>query len=191
MLGEIVECLDRNGARRQFAPRWTREALECPRRCRGLGPTDFFVARRSGRVVGCLALWDQRCFKQTVVKGYGARLRLARPMVNAVGPWFGVPKLPAPGGAVRNAFLSHVAVDDDDPDVLVSLVAEAMASPRASNVAYLVTGFAERDPLLRAITGTFACRRYSSLVYLVHWEDGADAVAALDGRIPHLEVAIL
>lgn len=191
MLDEIAACLDRNGMRRQFAPHWTREVLECPRRCRGLAATDFFVARRAGRVAGCLARWDQRSFKQTVVKGYGARLRLARPAVNAVGPWFGMPKLPAPGGVLHSVFLSHVAVDDDDPEVLVSLVAGAMAACRASDIACLVMGFAEQDPLLRAVTDAFTCQRYASLIYLVHWEDGAGAVAALDGRIPHPEVAIL
>jgi hypothetical protein len=32
---------------------------------------------------------------------------------------------------------------------------------------------------------------YRSILYLVHWEDGADAVELLDRRVPHVEVATL
>jgi len=59
MLPEIVQCLQRNGTRFQFAPHWTEATLRSPR-CRGLVPSDFIVARAGGEVVGCLALWDQR-----------------------------------------------------------------------------------------------------------------------------------
>jgi hypothetical protein len=37
----------------------------------------------------------------------------------------------------------------------------------------------------------FGARRFVSLLYAVHWEDGRRSVDALDGRIPHLEVALL
>ena len=190
-LDEVVSCLGRHGRRHQFAPRWSRELLRCPRRCHGLRPEDFFVARRGDRVVGCAACWDQRGFKQTVVRGYGPRLRWARHAVNAVGPWFGLPRLPRPGDAVRSVFLSHVAVDDDDPEVLVGLVDAAMASRHAADADYLVMGLAESSPLLGVVKGTYACRAYPSLIYIVHWEDGAAAAAALGRRVPHLEVAIL
>ncbi|HEV3458907.1 MAG TPA: hypothetical protein VHG32_20340, partial [Thermoanaerobaculia bacterium] len=41
---------------------------------------------RGGRVVGCLALWDQSGFKQVVVRGYGRRLALLRPALNGLSP---------------------------------------------------------------------------------------------------------
>jgi hypothetical protein len=37
----------------------------------------------------------------------------------------------------------------------------------------------------------FRHRRTVSTLYAVHWEDGADAVARLDGRVAHCEVALL
>jgi hypothetical protein len=190
-LDAIADCLERYGVRHQFAPRWTAATLRDPRRCHGLEPHDFLVARRRERVVGCLACWDQRSYKQTIVRGYARRLGLVRPAINLVGPWFGVAKLPRPGSQVRNVFLSHVAIDDDDQAVLASLVDAAMNVVGRDGADYLVTGFAEGNPLLDAVRGTYSCRPYTSILYTVCWTDGAGAVEALDGRVPHLEVAIL
>lgn len=190
-LGEIAEFLERTGARYQFTPRWSLATLLCRERCRGLHPEDFTVARRRGRIVGCLALWDQRAFKQTVVRSYETRLRLLRPVINAAGPWIGVPRLPSPGAELRSAFLSHIAVEGDDPRILHALLGDALRGAAHLDVDCLVLGFAEGHPLLPPLTRFIRGRRYRSLVYAVHWEDGAEAVRRLDGRVPHLEVAIL
>lgn len=190
-LDGIVSCLERHGRRHQFAPRWTRERLLSPQRLRGLGLGDFFVARRGGAIAGCLALWDQRSFKQTVVRRYGPRTRLLRPLLSLASPLLGTPALPPCGQPMRTAFLSHVAVDGDDGAILGTLLAAALQEAARTDLDSLALGFAERDPLGRAVTAGFACRRYASVLYTVHWEDGAAAVARLDGRIPHPEVAIL
>ncbi len=190
-LEAIAECLGRNAPRYQFAPCWTREDLMSERRCRDLRPEDFHLVRRQGRVTGCLALWDQRGFKQTIVRGYGRRLRLARPLVNRLAPWLGVPRLPPPGGEVRSAFVSHVAVDEDDPGTLLALLESARDGAAERGLDYLILGFARRNPLLAVVRRAFPHREYASMLYLVHWEDGTGAAAAMDDRVPHLEVAIL
>ena len=190
-LPEIADFLDRNGARYQFAPRWTLARLLSTERSRGLRAEDFLVARRRGRIVACLARWDQRTFKQTVIRGYEPRLRLLRPVINAAGPWIGAPRLPSPGSELRSAFLSHVAVEDDDPEAFLALLGDALREAADTDLDCLVTGFAEGHPLLPAVTGFLRGRRYRSLLYAVYWEDGAAAVRNLDGRVPHLEVAIL
>jgi hypothetical protein len=148
------------------------------------------LALRGHRIAGCLAVWDQRGFKQAVVRGYAPALRLARPLLNLAGPALGAPRLPRPGEPLRHAFLSHVAVDGDDPRVLVALVEEAMATA-GSDLDHLVTGFSERDPLLGALIRAFPSRRYGSILYVVDWEDGRGAADTLDRRVPHPEVAIL
>jgi hypothetical protein len=68
-LEEIVRCLARNGERFQFARCWTATELRSAVRSRGLALGDFIVARRGARLVGCAACWDQREFKQVVVRG--------------------------------------------------------------------------------------------------------------------------
>src|SRR5262249_23282039 len=56
---EIVSCLGRYGRRHQFARCWEVDSLSCPERARGLAWSDFTVALRGNRVVGCVACWDQ------------------------------------------------------------------------------------------------------------------------------------
>ena len=186
-LDDIVECLRRNGRRYQFAPCWTAEHLRSEERTRNLGPENFYVARRGGAIVGCLTYWDQRAFKQTVVRGYSGWLGVARPLFNL----FRSPRLPAPGESLQGAFISHVAADGDDPGVVLDLLAAAYRDALDGPVEHLILGFAERNPLLDAVGRAYAHRAYRSIVYAVHWSDGADAVARLDGRTLHLEAAIL
>jgi hypothetical protein len=183
--------LDRNLPRYQFAPRWGRGDLLSPTRTRGLSLGDFFVARRSDAMVGCLAIWDQGEFKQAVVRGYSRRLAVTRPLVNALAPLLRIPRLPAPGRTIRNAFLSHVAIDEDDPAVLLALLAAAYDDATKRSIDYLTIAFAGRNPLARVVKKAFPHREYPSMLYLVHWEDGAGAASEVDGRIPHLEAALL
>ena len=190
-LDAIVECLARNGTRYQFSPRWTRDVLLSPNRSRGLRVQDFLIARRDQCVVGCLALWDQREFKQTIVRGYSARLAWARPVSNLLSPLIGSPKLPAVGGSVSFAYLSHLAVDDDDAGVFTALLCAARRIAARRGLDHLCIGLGGRHPLMGVALARFGAREYRSRAYVVHWDDGLEAVRALDDRPIHLEVAIL
>jgi hypothetical protein len=190
-LAELADCLQRNYRRFQFAPCWSADQLRCPKRTPGLTPSDFYLATDGGRVVGCLARWDQRRFKQAVVIGYASRLRRWRRLVNAVAPLIGTVRLPAVGQDLACAFASHVAVDDDDPEILRRLIERARHDARRTDLSCLLIGFATRHPLLSPMRAAFPHRAYESVLYLVDWSDGGDTTALPDGRLPHLEVATL
>ena len=190
-LGELADCLERNGRRHQFARAWTVQDLESPERTRDLRPGDFLYRSAGGRVTGCLAVWDQSRFKQTVVRGYHPWLGRARPLVNALRPWLRQPRLPPPGGALRSAFVSHLAVDGDDPDTALALLRGAVSEARARGLDHLVLGLAARHPLCAAVERAFPHREYRSVLYQVYWEDDRERIPALDDRVPHPEVATL
>lgn len=187
-MDEVADCLARNRRRYQAAPFFTAEDLLSPERSRGLAPHDFRLALRDGRVVGCLALWDQSGFKQLVVRGYAPRLARWRPWINRLPLSLGIPRLPDPGDALPHATASHVAVDEDDPEVFQALVESAHAEACARRYAYIVIGFAAGHPWLPWLERRFRPRRYESVLYTVDW--GGEAVA-LDGRRPHVEAALL
>ena len=187
----IAACLERNRRRYQFAPNFSVEDLLSPERSRGLAPEDFFVALSGSEVVGCLALWDQSGFKQVVVRGYAPRPARWRPFLNQLNrlsPLLGTPRLPEPGQILPHAYLSHVAVGEDDHGIFQALVEAAYAEARARGLVYIVIGLASRHPWLQWLKKRFRPREYASALYTVHWEDGGEA---LDGRIPHVEVALL
>jgi hypothetical protein len=185
---EIAGCISRNRRRYQAAPFFSAEELLSPERSRGLAPADFRLALRDDRVVGCLALWDQSGFKQVVVRGYAPRLARWRPWINRLPRALGIPRLPDPGEALPHATISHVAVDDDDPDIFQVLVESAHAEACARRYAYVVTGFAAGHPWLPWLQRRFRPRRYESVLYLVDWDGGAEP---LDGRLPHVEAGLL
>jgi hypothetical protein len=185
---ELAAVLARNNRRYQFAPCWTAdELLSRP----GLGPADFLVAVRRGSIVGCAALWDQRAFKQVIVRGYSRPLARWRPLINTIGPLFGIPALPAKGSELAFAYLSHVAADDDDPDVVISLVAAGRRAARSRGLDYITLGVSTASPVYVSVCRTFPHRSYSSVLYAACWPGGEPVIKALDGRPSHPEMAIL
>ncbi len=191
MLPGIASRLADHGRHYQFHPVWTPAMLRSTARCRGLDAGDFLVCKDDERITACLALWDQRDFKQTVIRGYSTRLGRARPLLNLVAPLARRPRLPAPGARLESAFLSHVAVDEDDEETLLDLVAAACRQAVRRGIDYVMIAFAGRNPLARAVRDHFPCHEYVSIIYVVFWDDGRAAADAIDDRIPHPEVAIL
>jgi hypothetical protein len=194
LVDDIVRCLDRNGRRFQFCPAWTRADLLSPLRTRGLAPEDFAVALRDGRVIGCAACWDQRAFKQVRVRGYARGVARFRPVLNLFSPALGVPRLPPVGAQLQNAYVSHVAVDEDhdgDGNVLTALVRQAATLAHAKRAEYVVVGLSSRDAALSTIKRAFRHRAYESILYVAFWPDGEPLARALDGRPSNPELAIL
>ena len=187
----IVSCLDRNGARFQFHPAWSRADMTGPR-TRGLTLDDFVVARRDGDLVGCVACWDQRAFKQVRVRGYSPRMSRWRPVVNAFSWMANVPHLPRVGDTLQFAYLSHLAVDDrEDESVMVDLVAAALRVACQRGLDYVVIGLSAAHPFLSAVRRAFSHRAYESILYVAFWPDAAAIAESLDRRPSHPELAIL
>jgi len=186
---EVADCLARNRRRYQAAPFFTAEELLSPERSRGLAPESFHLAIVDGRIAGCLAVWDQSGFKQAVVRGYAPRLARWRPWINRLAPLLGTPRLPEPGSLLPHAYVSHLAVDDDDPTLFQALVEAACADARAGGYAYLILGLAAHHPWLPWLRRRFRAREYRSVLYTVHWDAGENTL--LDDRLPHVETALL
>lgn len=187
----IAACIERNRRRFQLAPFWSADDLLSPERSRGLTPESFFLATDGGAVRGCLALWDQGSFKQAVVRGYAPGLARWRPWINRLAPVLRTPRLPAPGEPLPHAFLAHVAVDGDDLEVFGTLVEAACREAWEKRYAYVVIGLASRHPWVPWLERRFRVRKYASVLYAVDWGEGGGAIAGLDGRMAHVEAAVL
>lgn len=188
LIGEIVRLLSESNRSYQFAPRWTARDLLSPDRCPGLRPEDFGLAWRGPELVGCAALWDQRAFKQAVVRRYSPRIERWR-RLSRILP--GMPRLPERGSVLAHAYVSHIATAGDEDRVLDGLVEMLLARAQFRGLEYLTLGFASRDPRLAEVRRRFGGRVYSSLLYAVTWPEDLNAVEALDGRVPAPEVAVL
>ena len=186
LLPEIVECLNRNHARRQFAPLHAVSTFR--QRCRNFRIQDFHVAIQGSKVVGVLGSWDQRPFKQTRVTGYSKRLRWMLPFANAIRPITGGPLYPKPGEEVPYCYFGFAAVDGDDLQVFRSLLRSAYNAAVGSEYLYAILALHERDPLLPVLQ-EYSLTPFSARLYCVSYDDGEDYVRQLDRRVPYLEAA--
>lgn len=189
-LPALAAFLQRSNAKFQFSSVWTKASLE-RLAALGLRPEHFLLARTQGRIRGCLALWDQRSVRQAVIRRYPALIGRMRPLINLAAPFVGLPKLPAPGAPFNQAAFSHLALDDDDTETFLALVAAGLDRARRRGFDAATIGFASSRPLREALMRRHRAIEYRTTLYLVHWAEAAARVAALRPVTPHPELGLL
>jgi len=180
---EIRDLLNRELGKYQFAPEWAESEIYAKNFC--------LVCAQDGTLVGCAAIWDQRAFKQSVVRGYRGSLRWARKLINAGATALGRPALPPLGAPISHAFISHLAAPSGQPEIAEALLRSLQGAARALGVDYLTLGFDARDARLAHLRKMFHAHEYVSRIYAVHWPDGAALAESLEDRLLAPEVAIL
>ncbi len=183
----IVDCLNRNGTRKQFSPIWTKESL-----LSALTPhlviDDFFLAFSGPRLVGCLALWDQQSVRQTVIRGYGGLYKRFRKAINLLSPLGGWPLLPDINTPLNQCFAACRAIDGDDPSIFAALLRAVHNEAARRGYSTLLLGLPETDPLRRLVSA-YHPLEYISQIYLASWDDAS--IPEIDSRQPGLEIAVL
>ncbi len=189
-LAEVAEFLNRSNSHYDFSYAWTEPSLRSLSSF-GLRPEHFLLHRKCGKLRGCIAVWDQRGNRQTVMRAYPPSVSLLRPLANLAAPLVGFPRLPKNGAAINQAMLSHMAVENDDPYVFGALLSAGLSQARTRGFEVASTGFASSRRLREALLKQTRAIEYRTSLYLAHWPDGADAVAAMKPMIPHPEMALL
>ena len=184
----IAALLEKHSNRYQLAPHWRAEELQALHPL-GLRLDDFRFLNDGGKAVACATLWDQRSFKQTVIRAYAAPLAWAQPWINFAARLWGRPRLPEVGSALAHAAVSHLAAPPNRPEMIASLIRSLFPLARSKGIEWLTLGFAAADPRLAALRGRFAAREYRSRLYRVRWPDLPGDT--LDGRLPCPEIALL
>jgi hypothetical protein len=189
-LAAIAVLLQRVYCQHEFAPVWRTADLERLLAVGGLRIGDLLVVRRGPGVRGCLAVWDQGAAKQTVVRGYGTGLGAIRPLLNLVSRFTATPRMPPVGAPLRQVYLSHVAVEENDEAVFRALLTAGLTLARQRGFDMALTGFASAHPFADVVQRSRALR-YRSELYRVHWRDTAPSSDAAAARVPHPEIAIM
>ena len=190
LLPEIVDCLNRNNARKQFAPLHDVESFIHGNRWKNFQPSDFFVALRNNHVVGVVGRWDQSAFKQTRVISYSRGLRWMVPAANALQTLLGAPAFPDPGQYVPFFYVSFIAIEQDDAEVFRALLRHVYNDSVGSSFRYAMVGLHERDPLLAAMKD-YSLTPFAGRLFCVCFADGEHMYRTLDGRVPYVEAATL
>jgi hypothetical protein len=148
-----------------------------------IGLERFLVHERGGEMLGVVALWDQRAFKQVVARRYRRPLGALLPAYNLHARLFRRVPLPRPGAALAQTFLAFLALDDAALPHAQALVLDALShcpTPAAA------LGLHARHALLDTIDRLKPIR-YPSHVYAVSFGEPVD----LDPRAVQPEAALL
>ena len=189
-LEDVAGFLRTHGSQKQFFPVYDVDDFRDGTTTLDFCTDDFFVARRDGEIVGVAGLWDQSRFKQTVVRAYSGRLKLARPFYNGISRLRGGRPLPAPGEAIRYIYASFICIKRNNLAAFHALLQYLYNEAASRGYAYLSIGFDSRDPLL-SVAKLYPHILYPSRLYTVCWDDEGEFHARLDERIPYIEIAAL
>jgi len=183
---ELLAMLNERNSTYQFAPHWSAEDLVALSSSSHL---ELCVLRSGREIEACGALWDQRPFKQVVVRGYSAMLAKVRPVLNNFSRLTRQPRLPAIGETLSIAFASHLACKTDAS--LLHLIQQLAISACRRGIELLTLGFVSNDPRLELIQQNLRCHEYRSRLYVVHWPGIGGTASELDNRVLAPEVALL
>ena len=188
---DVIECLQRNGKQKQFYPVYSHEDFKSENSfLKGFDSTDFFLAFRNNRIVGVMGMWDQRAFKQVIVRGYSSALGRIRPLYNRVAQFWGGIRLPEVGSNLAISYAFAIAIENNEADIFEQLLAAVCKEAERRHFDYLAVGLHNRDSLCQVVKSVRHFL-YTSNLYMVHWEDGIKEFNALDNRVPYLEIATL
>lgn len=185
----LVEFYNSAAGDYQFAPVLSGRWLASLPGSTGLRLEDFWLLKDGGTIRGCVAVWDQRAFKQIVAHGYRFPLGALLGGYNAIAGLTGRVRLPRPGDQLQQAFLSFFALDAQAFDAVADVVREALliASRKGASVGTL--GMSTKNPLAGRLQTDLRASVYRSRIDTVHWPDRS--APSLDGRPPQPEIALL
>ena len=178
---EWLRVLNGFGRRHQLATVWTEDGLRALEQ-RGMPRECCFLVRDGGEPVAGGALWDQRSFRQTVIRGYAPALAAIKPLVNAAARCFGTPRLPPVGETLSHAFLSPVAFASEAENLLPEVIAAAFPLARKIGLEHVTLALPADDPRLRVLKRRFSHRVYRSRLYRVGWPDEGFLEMTMTGR---------
>ena len=190
-LDEMSALWSRVAPLRQLAPVLSPSALaDWILAAPGLGISSYRLARSSaGELLGFLAVWDQRMFKQLNVVSYSPRMKAARGAFNLFAPIVGGERMPRTGSPLNCVSIAHICVPADKPQLLRALVISAYNELRHSGCSFMNLGLDRRDPLSAAMDGLLA-QPTDVNAYIVTTRGGV-IPEHLDDRPLHNEIALI
>ena len=176
---EVLILLSKHGRKFSLATRWTKARLQS---LVSDALVDIFVMKEGGDIVACGGLWDQRGFRQTVIRGYSRALKIARPIINWAGRLFGGAQLPAVGATLPQVFLTPFVAGPSLSGFIAGLF------PFAAGAGFITLALPRRHDAIACIRRSFTTRTWRSRLYRVSWP-GEDALEINGAVLP--DVALL
>ena len=185
----LADFYNREVAAWQFSPVLSESWLAGLDGNNGLHLPDFRLLKNGLDIHGCIAIWDQRAFKQTVVRGYRTPLDILRAPYNLWARLSRRPLLPAAGEQLDHVFLAFAAFAALGHSATADGVRDALFVAGRKGARLGVLGLSTQNPLHAFLKTALKGSGYKTRVESVVLSRGAPMV--LDTRPPQPEVAVL
>jgi hypothetical protein len=153
----------------------------------GLKIGDYALALHNGQIIGMMAGWNQKAYKQTRIVGFKPILQVLRPVYNLYVGLMGGFKLPPVGGVLNYLTLYGTLVAGDDTAVHRALIDWIMAN-QGQKYDALAIGVTQGDPLCETPRGYKRQKLISSHFWLSY---GDDPRPSIDDRPLYVELGRL
>lgn len=181
-----------DGENRLAALGFTR--AEWPRRLsawRGFGPESFVIARRGGRIAGCLAPWSPSHAKRIVIERLPPLTRLGFDVLRLARP-----NIPRQGGELEVSYLTHLQITHEEPIEERRRIFRAMLDfaidEKLAGEASLLSFFDDLSAPLMPASMPYLLQRSEMALYLVTPRSGKDSADGELGRLPPgFEIALV
>jgi GNAT superfamily N-acetyltransferase len=112
----------------------------------GLSIGDFALAFKNGQMVGLMAAWNQKSYKQTRIMGFKPIIAAVRPLYNLYAKLFGGFNLPPVGGMLNYLSLYNILIANDDTALFQGMIDWVMVN-QGKGFDAVATCMAQGDPL--------------------------------------------
>jgi len=152
--------------------------------------SNYYVAEQEGKIVGVCAAWDTCGFKQNRIIRYGKKLKVIKIFHTIFARLFGLPHLPQPGKAIKDATITEYAVKERNPEILEALLVKIYNEYQYRKYNMLIFGSCANDPLLQA-TKRFFTQPVVSNIILFSKDESFLNEGKIDASLPYIDLVML
>ncbi|MEN8180073.1 MAG: hypothetical protein ABFS39_15835 [Pseudomonadota bacterium] len=178
----ICNFYNRQAAQYNFAPNLDPSWLSDSAASKGLRIEDFWIFEDAENIEACIAVWDQRPFKQAVVQGYRFPLNHLRPVYNLFATLQGKPLLPKSGCQLESVTLSFFAISSKAEKHTLKILREALYVAGMKNARIGLIGLSAANPLLPVLRISLKPTIYHTCIETVSWMD-KESMRLNDSRV--------
>jgi hypothetical protein len=153
----------------------------------GLSMSDFALAFKGGQLVGMMAAWNQKAYKQTRIMGFKPLIAAVRPLYNLYSKIFGGFNLPPVGGALNYLSLYNILIANDDKELFQGMIDWVMVH-QGKGFDAVATAMAQGDPLDEVPRRYKRQKLFTSHFWLSY---GDDPTPGIDARPLYVELGRL
>jgi len=189
----LVEFYNRQAREFEYSPVLSENWLAQLDGSNGLHLDNFWLLKNAETIQACFALWDQRDFKQTVVRGYRFPLNMLRQPYNILSSMTGRVNLPAIGEPIDYLFIAFLAIDIRTLNDIRPVIDSALALIISENVDIGMLGLSLNNPLIEQLK-RYPKQTYQTCIERVSWPDVAEppSLKSISGPdIVQPEIALL